>query len=723
QTCTEQPVLIAADDPTITADKPVDNPASVNTPSDLAYIIYTSGTTGQPKGVMIEHKNVAHLVAAQAEIFDAAERKKTLMFAAYVFDASVFELFLSLFHGHTIYLCSETERHVPAVEKLIQQENIEMTILPPAILKLLIGAQLPSLQLLVTGGESPSSDFLEYFSQHNNILNAYGPTEVTVCATWKQYQRGDIATNIGKAINNVRLYVLDNHGNLSPVGAPGELYIGGAGLARGYWNRPDLTAERFVANPFATNKDKERGYTRLYKTGDLVRWQPDGTLEYLGRNDFQVQIRGYRIELGEIETALTLHPQVKQAVAIDREHNGHKALVAYLVTEGALSDDKLVRHLSSRLPDYMLPACFIRIDAVPLTLNGKVDRQALPAPVWGNQEGYVAPRNPLETQLCAIWQDVLGLERVSIDDNFFRIGGNSLMVIKLTTAIRHKMGVDIPLNILFSCKCISLLSEWLETGNTKSSLLNLLTPKSTATNKLFMVHPANAGSEVYEFLADTLSSMYNCIGIDNYNLCTDNQIDSLHQIAQIYRELILTETSIDQPIRILGWSLGGQLAMEIAFQLEQLGAKEIQLFLLDTIINNDEIKEFRDNLSISSEHGPIIGKLRKMGASDTYINKVLEAIPFERGMTNCNLSGKLAHTNITLFKAGQMTPYYTDEIQLAMGKLITKIPDNNISQWTVNPLVITLLNDYYHQNIIEAVPIISEKIINTLSIKDNIKIT
>ncbi|MGS0630389.1 AMP-binding protein, partial [Photorhabdus asymbiotica] len=169
----------------------------------------------QPKGVMIEHKNVAHLVAAQAEIFDATERKKTLMFAAYVFDASVSELFLSLFHGHTIYLCSEAERNAPAVEKLIQRENIEMATLPPAILKLLTDAELPSLQLLVTAGESPSASVLEYFSQHNNILNAYGPTEVTVCATGKQYQRGDIATNIGKAINNVRLYVLDNHGNLS----------------------------------------------------------------------------------------------------------------------------------------------------------------------------------------------------------------------------------------------------------------------------------------------------------------------------------------------------------------------------------------------------------------------------------------------------------------------------------------------------------------------------
>ncbi|MGS0630317.1 amino acid adenylation domain-containing protein, partial [Photorhabdus asymbiotica] len=458
--CTEQPVLIAADDPTITADKPVDNPASVNTPSDLAYIIYTSGTTGQPKGVMIEHKNVVHMAAAQTEIFDALKRKKSLMFAAYVFDGSVFELFPGLFNGLTLYLCSETERNAPAVEKLIQRESIEIAALPPAILKLLVGSHLPSLQLLVTAGESPSLDFLEHFSRHCNVLNSYGPTEVTVCATEKIYQRGGIPTNIGKAINNARLYVLDNHGNLSPVGTPGELYIGGAGLARGYWNRPDLTAQRFVANPFATAADKTKGYTRLYKTGDLVRWQPDGTLEYLGRNDFQVKIRGYRIELGEIESALTTHPQVKQAVVIDREHNGHKVLVAYLVTEGALSDDRLIRHLSSSLPDYMLPASLTRIESVPLTLNGKVDRQALPEPVWGVKEGYVAPRNSLETQLCAIWQDVLGLERIGIEDNFFRIGGDSIVSIQLASKLRQA-GFSLQVKSIFEAPTVARLAQLL----------------------------------------------------------------------------------------------------------------------------------------------------------------------------------------------------------------------------------------------------------------------
>ncbi|WP_228005720.1 non-ribosomal peptide synthetase [Xenorhabdus sp. BG5] len=718
----EPPIRIAADDQTLTRNQSVENLASVNNPADLAYIIYTSGTTGQPKGVMIEHKNVAHLVAAQATLFDIAKRKKALMFAAYVFDASVSELFVSLLHGLTVYLCSETERNAPAIAQLIQREGIELATLPPAILKMLIGTELPSLQLLVTAGEAPSLDFLDYFSHHCEVLNAYGPTEVTVCASGKHYQSGEMANNIGKAINNVRLYVIDQQGHPSPIGTPGELYIGGAGLARGYLNRPELTAERFVENPFASEADKACGYTRLYKTGDLVRWRPNGELEYLGRNDFQVKIRGYRIELGEIENALTSHSQVKQAVVIDHEHKGDQILVAYLVTDGVLHDDTLVRYLSTRLPDYMLPANFTRIESVPLTLNGKLDRRALPTPVWGKSDNYIVPRNALEAQLCAIWQDVLGLERVSIEDNFFRIGGNSLIAIKLTTAMRNEINVDIPLNILFSYKCISLLSQWLEAGSATSNLLNFLTPESTASNKLFMIHAVNCGSEVYEPLANVLSDTYNCIGIDNYNLSTEHKIDSLRQIAQIYMQLILTETSIDKPIRILGWSLGGQLAIEIAFQLEQLGAKEIQLFLLDTVINNDEIKELRNKLDISNAYNKVVRKLQEMGANETYINKVLEAIPFESEIANCHLSGKLAHTNITLFKAGQANPHHKEEAGLTMSQLIIKTPDNNISQWSIKPLVIKLIDDCYHENIIESVSSISAEIINTLSIKDDISI-
>ncbi|MGJ0579352.1 thioesterase domain-containing protein, partial [Xenorhabdus bovienii] len=416
------------------------------------------------------------------------------------------------------------------------------------------------------------------------------------------------------------------------------------------------------------------------------------------------------------------HPQVKQAVVIDREHEGNKALAAYLITEGMLSDEVLIGHVSARLPDYMVPSSFTRIESVPLTLNGKLDRRALPAPVWVNRNDYVAPRNALETQLCAVWQDVLRLERVGIEDNFFRIGGNSLMAIKLTVAIRREIDIDIPLSILFSHKCISLLTEWLESGCLKYNLLNLLTPESTATNKLFMIHAASCGSEVYDPLAKALSDVYNCIGIDNYNLFTDNHIESLQKIAQIYLELILTETPIDKPIKILGWSLGGQLAMEIAFQLEQNGAKDIQLFLLDTVINTVQLTEIKNQLDMSYVLSEAAIKLQAMGVGDAYISKVLDAMPFEHKIVNCNLSGKLMYTNITLFKAGQMNSDYKGDIGLTVNQLIAKMPDNNISAWVTNPLVIRLVNDRSHADILESISIVSAEIIDKLSIEGNISI-
>ncbi|WP_275359790.1 non-ribosomal peptide synthetase [Xenorhabdus bovienii] len=727
--------LIAADDPSVTADRPMDNPVPVNGATDLAYIIYTSGTTGQPKGVMLTHQSVMNRLCWMQSQYALNAADNVLQKTPYTFDVSVWELLAANWVGARIVIAPpEAHRQPETLHKLMQETGVTVVhFIPPMLSAFCQSLQALNQRLAETvryvfcSGEALTGSQVSAFKTINPgasaLINLYGPTEAAIEVTYFDTAdefNGNVP--IGRAIDNTRLYVREGRGNLSPIGAPGELYIGGAGVARGYWNRPELTAEYFVANPFATAEDQVRGYTRLYKTGDLVRWRPDGNLEYLGRNDFQVKIRGYRIELGEIENALAAHPQVKQAVVIDREHEGNKALAAYLITDGILSDEVLIGQVSARLPDYMVPSSFTRIESVPLTLNGKLDRRALPTPVWVNRDDYVAPRNALETRLCAVWQDVLGLERVGIEDNFFRIGGNSLMAIKLKAAILRETEIDIPLSILFSHKCISLLTEWLETGSLKYNLLNLLTPESIATNKLFMIHAAGCGSEVYDDLAKALSDVYNCIGIDNYNLFTDNHIESLQKIARIYLELILTETSIDKPIKILGWSLGGQLAMEIAFQLEQIGAKDIQLFLLDTIINTVQLTEIKNQLDMSYVLNEAEIKLQEIGADNAYINKVLGAMPFEHQMVNCNLGGKLMHTNITLFKAGQMNTDYKGDIGLTVNQLIAKMPDNNISAWMVNPLVIKLINDRSHANILESISIISAEIIDKLSIEENISI-
>uniref|UniRef100_UPI001FE65A73 non-ribosomal peptide synthetase n=1 Tax=Xenorhabdus indica TaxID=333964 RepID=UPI001FE65A73 len=451
----EPPALIAADDQVVTAGLPAENPALINQPADLAYIIYTSGTTGQPKGVMVEHRSVLNLTQFIARTHLLAPQVKALFFSNYVFDASVFEVFPVLMSGATLYIAPAAV--IGDSEQLlafINQHKLTKAFIPTALMNH-FSAELfrSTLQVIHTGGETLNALSIP---PHITLFNQYGPTEMTVCASQNLLQGDDLS--IGRGIDNTRLYVLDEQGNLSPMGAPGELYVGGAGIARGYLNQPELTAEHFVVNPFATDEDKARGYTRLYKTGDLVRWRPDGKLDYLGRSDYQVKIRGYRIELGEIEAALAAHPQVKQAVVIDREQEGHRVLAAYLVAENGLSDDTLIKHLSGCLPEYMVPASFTHMDSIPLTLNGKLDRRALPEPVWGNQYSYVAPRNALETRLCAIWQEVLGLAQVGIKDNFFRIGGDSIRAIKLTAAIRQTLAMDVSLAQLFALKTIEELA-------------------------------------------------------------------------------------------------------------------------------------------------------------------------------------------------------------------------------------------------------------------------
>ncbi|QUM89316.1 amino acid adenylation domain-containing protein [Moritella sp. 36] len=722
---------LAVDDEKHAEGVSTNNLIAENNPTSLAYVIYTSGTTGKPKGVMIEHHSVCHLVAAQAERFNVNNMKNALLFSAYVFDASVFELFVSLSTGHTLYLCNEVVRKdYLQLSFFIEDNAIELATLPPVMLSMMSPERLMSIKSLIVAGESPQREMMETFGRQTNIFNAYGPTESTVCASVHCYDKG-LVNNIGVAINNVQLFVLDRYCNLLPIGTSGELYIGGAGLARGYLNRPDLTAASFIDNPFATEADVEKGYTRLYKTGDLVRWLPNGNLEYLGRNDNQVKIRGYRIELGEVETVLAAQDNVKQAVVIDRERHGSKYLAAYLVAdlhsedpcENSIEADYVeivreldidtIRHaLLSALPEYMVPASFTVIEQVPLTINGKLDRRALPEPNFTESDTYVAPRTALEIQLCQVWQDVLAIEQVGIQDDFFRIGGNSILAIQLVSVIRRQLDIEIPLAIIFSHTCIFSLSDWLGINCFQNELLSLLTPTSTATQALFMIHATGCGSEVYASLAEALSTEYNCIGINNYNFLNSEKVDSLHKLASIYLELILNVTSIEQPIRLLGWSSGGLLSMEIAYQLEQLGARDIKIYLLDSVIATKRIIELSAQQGSSVMLETFEKQLRKEGVSHSYIDNVLAALPFELKIGNCTPSGKLLYSNVVLFKAGKRINDFGSATQ-EFNQLIVEMHDNNITKWVSNTIENIVIEECDHQDILTAKDILCR------GIKDN----
>ena len=427
--------------------------------SNLAYVIYTSGSTGKPKGVMIEHKAILNTINFFTEESDFEQNERGLLFASFSFDASISDTFLILLNGGQLYLLNNQERiDAHFVSDFIVKNKINHSLLPPSFIKKMDINKLRNLKTLFTGGEKADVD---QFNQLDNIVNAYGPTEVSICSTTFSSKNNSIYENtipIGTPIANIQIYILSEGDALLPIGMIGEICIAGAGLARGYLNRPELTAEKFVANPFVEG-------TKMYKTGDLGRWLPDGNIEFVGRKDDQVKIRGYRIELGEIENVLQQHPAIEHTVVLVKEDaNGEQQLVAYLTSKEELTTSGLRAYLKKSLPDYMLPAHFVSLESFPLTPNGKVDKKGLPSPEGlGLASGveYVAPRNEIEEELVNIWSEVLRVEKekIGVKDDFFELGGHSLRATIVIGKIHSFSGVSISLKEIFHDSNIEYLSK------------------------------------------------------------------------------------------------------------------------------------------------------------------------------------------------------------------------------------------------------------------------
>ncbi|MFH8606824.1 amino acid adenylation domain-containing protein [Streptomyces sp. NPDC018029] len=419
-------------------------------PDRLAYVIYTSGSTGRPKGVAVAHGGVANLAAAMRPVLGVSEGTVVLQFASFSFDAAVLDVAVTLSGGGTLAIASSEERAEPsALAEMIETAGVSTASVVPSLLTMLDPASVPGVRNWVLGAELMTAGLASRWTTQARVWNTYGPTEATVMATAgpvdENIRPQDKPPAIGRPLDNVRTYVLDGFLHPVPAGATGELYVAGPGVARGYVGRPDLTAERFVACPFV------EGGGRMYRTGDLARWTADGQLSFVGRADEQVKVRGFRVEPGEVEAALAAHPGVRQAAVIAREDRpGDKRIVGYIVPETKdLEIQSVHDHLAKELPEYMRPAAVVVLETLPLTANGKVDRGALPRPDFAGRISGREPETELEATLCALFAEVLGLERVGVDNNFFDLGGDSGLAMRLSARIREELGLELSMRRFF----------------------------------------------------------------------------------------------------------------------------------------------------------------------------------------------------------------------------------------------------------------------------------
>lgn len=555
---------------TVYCDEPPEGGCSQDWPpynaSDLAYVRYTSGSTGRPKGVEIPHRALVNLLLAMQREPGFTASDSLLAVTTFSFDIAELELFLPLISGGRVVIASADDARDPLrlIERL-RESNCTVLQATPASWRALIDAGWKGQRNLraFCGGEALARDLAEkLLPRVEELWNLYGPTETTVWSAVHKVTRGAGPVPIGHPIDNTDIHVLDEQRNTVPIGATGELYIGGEGVARGYLRREDLTKERFVPHPFQTNG-------RVYRTGDLGRRRPDGTLECLGRVDHQIKIRGYRIEPGEIEAALLDHPEVRAAaVRAWTDASGDQSIAAYVSGE---PKDDLRRFLQQKLPDYMIPARIVALDSLPLTPNGKVDRNALPEPGPVEKTArYIAPGNEVERALAAIWESVLDARPIGVEDNFFDLGGHSFLVAKMLRRIETRFGQRLSMAALFEAPTISRLAELLGDASSIRRLprtINLQT--SGAREPLFWIH----GGPPFRTLAANLGTNRPFLGVDFEP--REGEDFSRFTLEEFAARLVQTIRTVQPhgPYHLGGWCVSGLLAYEAAAQLT--GAGEI----------------------------------------------------------------------------------------------------------------------------------------------------
>ena len=554
---------------------------------NLAYVIYTSGSTGKPKGTLLTHRNALRLFSATEAWFGFDERDVWTLFHSYAFDFSVWEIFGALLYGGRLVIVPQWVSRSPEdFYRLLCREGVTVLNQTPSAFKQLMAVacsadmatQQPALRYVIFGGEALDLQslrpwFQRFGDRQPQLVNMYGITETTVHVTYRPVSEADLegglVSPIGGTIPDLSWYILDRDLNPVPRGAVGELYIGRAGLARGYLRRPGLSATRFVPNPFPGGAGE-----RLYRTGDLARFQADGNIEYIGRIDHQVKVRGFRIELGEIEAALAGLAGVRDAVVLAHDGVGGTQLAGYVVADSAEDAERLRESLREslkrHLPDYMVPAHLMLLERMPLTVNGKLDRQALPQPDASlSQQAYRAPGSELEQRIAAIWSEILGVERVGLDDNFFELGGHSLLLLMLKERIGDTCQATLSISQLMTHASVAEQAACIE-GQARESLLVPLNGRREGS-PLFMFHPSFGSVHCYKTLAMALRDRHPVKGVVCRALLgAGREVPEWDDMVAEYAEQLLQEHP-EGVFNLAGWSLGGNLAMDVAARLEQRG--------------------------------------------------------------------------------------------------------------------------------------------------------
>jgi amino acid adenylation domain-containing protein len=595
------------------APMPMTNPESGVCPENAAYLIYTSGSTGRPKGAINTHAGICNRLRWMQEAYGLNQTDCVLQKTPYSFDVSVWEFFWPLMTGARMVIARPGgHRENPYLVNLIAEQSVTVTHFVPSMLSLFLEEEdlerCAGLRLVISSGEALSAELQErcWSRLGAELHNLYGPTEASVDVSSWACRRGEKrgSVPIGHPISNLELYVLDPRGEPTPVGVAGELHIGGVGLGRGYLKRPDLTAEKFVPHPYCRHAG-----ARLYRTGDLARRLPDGAIEYLGRIDHQVKLHGLRIELGEIESVLEQHPGIQDSVVIVREdHPGDQRLVAYVACESRQGpgEQEMRSRLKQRLPEYMIPSSFVTLDELPLTPNGKLDRRALPAPDRYAENArltFTAPRNETEFQLTLLWEELLGVAPIGVKDDFFVLGGHSMLAIQLIARIQKLRGKSLPLAALFADPTIEHLAELLRQETLSEPSPSLVGIRAKGAKRPFFCAPPTSGNaQCYYELARHMDPERPVYGLQSPGL--DGRQNLLKDYETIVDHFINEIRSVQSegPYLLGGYSMGGSVAYEMARQLRRQGQMVSLVALIDSYPNTvDEAALVKDDAELLFE--------------------------------------------------------------------------------------------------------------------------